>query len=80
MRAAELRDVAPALILSCGADPLRKHAEAYERRLREAGVPTDHLVYPDLIHGAYRMPGVLDGAQRMLEDSAAALIRAFGQA
>jgi acetyl esterase len=80
MRAAELRGVGPALILSCGADPLREQAEAYERRLREAGVPTDHLVYPDLIHGAYRMPGVLDGARRMLEDSAASLIKAFGQA
>lgn len=80
MRAADLRGVAPAVILSCGADPLREQAEAYERRLREARVPTEHVVYPELIHGAYRMPGVLDGARRMLEDSSAALIKAFGRA
>jgi acetyl esterase len=80
MRAADLRGVAPALILSCGADPLREQAETYERRLREAGVPTEHVVYAELIHGTYRMPGVLDGARRMLEDSAAALIKAIGQA
>jgi acetyl esterase len=80
LRAADLRGVAPAVILSCAADPLRDQADAYERRLREAGVPVEHVVYPGLIHGAYRMPGVLDGARRMLEDSAAALIKAIGQA
>jgi acetyl esterase/lipase len=80
LQAADLRGVAPALILSCAADPLLEQAEAYERRLREAGVIAEHVVYPDLIHGAYRMPGVLDGARRMLEDSAEALIKAFGQA
>ena len=80
LRAADLRGVAPAVILSCARDPLREQADAYERRLREAGVPVEHVVYPELIHGAYRMPGVLDGARRMLEDSAAALIKAIGQA
>jgi acetyl esterase len=80
MRVDDLRGVAPAVILSCGDDPLREQAEAYVRRLHEAGVPAEHLVYPGLIHGAYRMPGVLDGARQMLDDSAAALIKAFGQA
>jgi acetyl esterase len=79
IRAADLRGVAPALILSCGPDPLRKQAVVYERRLREAGVPTEHVVYAELIHGAYRMPGVLDGARRMLEESAAALVQAFSR-
>jgi hypothetical protein len=37
------------------------------------------VVYAELIHGAYRMPGVLDGARRMLEESAAALVQAFSQ-
>jgi hypothetical protein len=37
------------------------------------------VVYTELIHGAYRMPGVLDGARRMLEESAAALIKALSQ-
>jgi acetyl esterase len=79
LRAGDLRGLAPALILSCGADPLREQAETYERRLRGAGVPTKHVVYAELIHGAYRMPGVLDGARRMLEESAAALIKALSQ-
>jgi len=80
LRADDLHGVAPALILTCGDDPLRPQADEYERRLREAGVPSEQVVYPELVHGAYRMPGVLDGARKMLEDSAAALIKAFGPA
>jgi acetyl esterase/lipase len=80
LRAGDLRGVAPAVILSCGPDPLLEQAEVYARRLLESGVQVEHIVYPALIHGAYRMPGVLDGARQMLDDSAAALIKAFGEA
>ena len=77
--AADLHGVAPALILSCGRDELKPQADAYTERLRQAGVPVRHIVYPDLIHTAYRMPGVLPGARKMLEDSAAALSDAFAR-
>ena len=79
LRAPDLHGVASALVLSCGLDPLMEQGEAYVRRLGEAGVRARHICYPDLIHGAYRMPGVLPGARRMLEDSAAALVNAFGR-
>jgi acetyl esterase len=75
--AADLRGLAPALILSCQEDILRHEAAAYERRLRDAGVAVDHVEYSGLIHGAYRMPAVLDDAREMLDDSAAALVRAL---
>ena len=75
--AGDLGGVAPALILSCELDELRPQAAAYEHALSRAGVPVRHVVYPGLIHTAYRMPGVLPGARRMLEDSAAALADAF---
>jgi acetyl esterase len=77
LSATDLGGLAPALILSCGLDDLRPQADAYEQDLSRAGVEVRHLVYPDLIHGAYRMPAVLPGARRMLEDSAAGLARAF---
>ena len=77
LRAGEFSGLAPAVIQSCATDPLREQAEEYTRRLRDAGVAAEHIVYPELIHGAYRMPGVLDGARRMLDDSAAAMIKAF---
>lgn len=73
--AADLRGLAPALILSCEEDILRHEATAYERRLRDAGVAVDHIEYSGLIHGAYRMPAVLHAAREMLDDSAAALVR-----
>jgi acetyl esterase len=79
LRAQDLRGLAPAVILSCGLDPLRGDAVAYTRRLLDAGVRAEHLVYPGLVHTAYRMPAVLPGAREMLDDSAAALVRSFGR-
>jgi acetyl esterase len=73
--AADLRGLAPAVILSCEEDILRLEAAAYERRLRDAGVAVDHIHYAGLMHGAYRMPAVLADARQMLDDSAAALVR-----
>jgi acetyl esterase len=67
--------VAPAVILSCEEDFLRHEAAAYEWRLGNAGVAVDHIHYSGLIHGAYRMPAVLDGARQMLDDSVAALVK-----
>jgi acetyl esterase len=78
LRASDHRGLAPAFVLSCGLDPLQAQADAYVRRLGESGVRADHTAYPGLIHGAYRMPGFLPGARRMLDDSAAALATAFG--
>jgi len=77
LRAADLRGVAPTVILSCGLDPLRKQADAYVQRLQEDGVAAEHHVFEGLIHGAFRMPAVLAGAREMLVTSAAALGRAF---
>jgi acetyl esterase len=77
LRAADLRGVAPAAILSCGLDPLREQADAYVQRLHKAGVAAEHRVFDGLIHGAFRMPAVLAGAREMLVTSAAVLGRAF---
>jgi acetyl esterase len=73
----DLPGVAPALILSCELDPLRHQADAYAMSLHEAGVAVDHICFDGLIHGAYRMPGVLPRAREMLAASAGALRRAF---
>ncbi len=78
LRAAEVRGLAPAIILSVP-DPLQDQAEAYVRRLHEGGVRAEHFCFPGLVHGAYRMPAVLDGAGEMLEVSAAALKQAFSR-
>jgi acetyl esterase len=77
MRASDLKGVAPALLLSCGLDPLVEQAEVYAQRLQAARVGAKHILYPGLMHGAYRMPGVIPGAGKMLEDSASELAKAF---
>ena len=78
LRAGDMRGLAPAIILSVP-DPLQDQAEAYVRRLHEGGVHAEHFCFSGLIHGAYRMPAVLQGAWEMLETSAAALQQAFNR-
>ena len=75
--ASNLDGLAPACLVSCAMDSLWAQAVRYEARLSESGVPVEHSVYPDLIHGAYRMPAVVSGARAMLDDSAAALSHAL---
>jgi acetyl esterase/lipase len=78
LRAADLRGVAPAVILSVP-DQLQDQAEAYVIKLNDAGVHAEHFCFPGLIHGAFRMPAVLDGAREMLAASAAALDETFNR-
>ncbi len=75
LRAEDLHGVAPATILTM-IDPLEDQAEKYVKRLQKAGVLAE-IFYFSGIHGAYRMPGVLDEARDMLATSAGALDRAF---
>jgi acetyl esterase len=49
-------DLAPALIISAGLDPLRDDARRYAETLRAAGVPTELVEYPDAIHGFLSIP------------------------
>jgi acetyl esterase len=73
LRAADLSGLAPAHILTAEYDPLLDEAEAYARRLQEAGVPTTLSRYDGLIHGFIRMPAVLARTEQALDECAAAL-------
>lgn len=58
MKAASLRSLPPALVLTAEVDPLRDDAEAYAERLRQDGVPTTAIRYPGVFHGFFTEVGV----------------------
>jgi acetyl esterase len=62
LRAAELRDLPPAVIAVAGHDPLRDEGVAYAGRLRAAGVPVTRLEFPSLPHGFLRFTGQVPAA------------------
>ena len=55
-------------------DPLVDENAAYAERLRVAGVPVDHVVFPGMLHPFFTLGGVIDEAAQA-EDLIAAAIR-----
>lgn len=66
LRAARMEGVAPALVLTCGFDPLRGEGDAYADRLADAGVRVNHIRYPDQIHGFLMWPKMMRASERAL--------------
>ncbi|MFI5511119.1 alpha/beta hydrolase [Mycobacterium sp. NPDC051804] len=60
---ADLRGLAPAIVVTAGHDPLRDEGRAYGDALERAGVATTRLDYDGAIHGFMTMP-MLDLAQQ----------------
>jgi acetyl esterase len=59
---ADVTGVAPAIVATAEFDPLRDEGAAYAERLQSAGVPTQYVPGPGLIHGFGGFLGVVDAA------------------
>lgn len=70
LRAPDLSDLPPALIILAEFDVLFDEGKAYADRLRKAGVATEVMVCAGMIHGFFRMTKVLDQANRIVADTA----------
>ena len=55
VHASSLAGLPPALVILGGCDPLRDEGRAYAQRLRQAGVDTREVCYPDQPHGFVNM-------------------------
>jgi acetyl esterase len=77
LRASDLRDLPPAMVLTAEFDPLRDEGEAYAMRLQEAGVPVTLKRYTGTIHGFFSLDAVLDQGKQAMADAAAALRTIF---
>jgi len=72
---ADVAGVAPAIVATAEFDPLRDEGAAYAARLEDAGVPTEYVPGPGLIHGFAGFLGVVDAAEANLENILASLTR-----
>ena len=77
--AADHTDLAPALIIAAGQDPLRDDAHRYADTLRAAGVPAELIDFPDAIHGFLSIPLFEPAAYPALEQISGWLVRTIAE-
>ncbi len=70
LRAADLRGLPPALIITAEYDVLRDEGERYGQRLAQAGVAAKVTRYDGMHHGFFQMYGLVDKAKAALEEAA----------
>jgi len=76
-RCDSLENVAPALIIVAGFDPLRAEGVAYAQRLSAAGVRTTLVEFPRQIHGFFTLGRMVDEANDAIRICGATVQRAL---
>jgi len=75
--AASLAGLPPALVVTASHDPLVDEGRLYAERLDAAGVPVQYRCHDGMIHGFMTMAGAIEGGRTAIDETAAALRRAF---
>ncbi len=73
----DFENLPPAFVVTAEYDPLRDEGKAYADKLSAAGVPVCYQCYGGMIHGFFRMGGLVDKVTIALDDAAMALRKAF---
>jgi acetyl esterase len=76
LRTTSLQGLPATLVICAEIDPLLHENREYGRRLEQAGIPVELLVYPGMFHGFWRMGGVLEQAKHAINHAAARLSEA----
>ena len=80
LRAKDLSDVTPALMIIASHGPLLDDSIMYGEKLRAAGVPVTHSDYAGQIHGFWNFTACIDVTSEARAEACAALRDAFGTA
>ena len=80
LKARDLSNLPPALVLTAAQDPLVDEGKAYADRLAAAGVPVKYSCYEGMVHGFLSMAGAIDAGHAGIAEVAGALKRAFAGA
>jgi len=59
---------------------LRDEGDEYAAKLKAANVAVDHTCWPGMVHGLASLAGVLDAGKVLIDQTGAALRKAFGSA
>lgn len=77
LRTAPPKDLAPALVITAGFDPLLDEGREYAESLKKAGVPCDYVDYSDQIHGFFNFTAFSTVAAQAIDDAARAVRKAL---
>jgi acetyl esterase len=69
----DMNGVAPAIVLYAGFDPMKEQAIAYVAKLDAAGIPSEPLYFPRMIHGFLTMGGAIPDAAIAVQRVASAI-------
>ncbi len=77
IKAPDLSNLPPALVITVELDPLRDEGDAYAKRLAAAGVSARHVRYDGTTHFIFLLAHMLEKGRTAIDEAAVALREAF---